>query len=223
MLDREELVHEAARRSAAIMVAKVEGLRAVLRDAPPAALALRSGAAFVQRAPEPACLELAYLFTDYVVTCPDFEVLKAGDGQPASPFTQAVVLSYLQAADGTPRAHEWVSLRELPDGQFYHRAFQGYTGDMLAARLGNDLEAFRRGAVPLADVALTAFGDAAYAFRVFPNLYMAVIYWLGDEDFPPRASVLFDKAAAHYLSLDGLAVVGSQLTGKILRGALASG
>lgn len=218
MLDRDELIHDAARRSAQKMVAKVEGLRARLRGQSPAAIALRSGAAFRQASADAACLSLTFMFADYTVTCPAFEVCKAS-GEAASPFIQAIVLSYLEAADGTPRAGEWVSLRELPGGQFYHQAFQGYTGNVLAAQIGDDLTAFRRGAEPIAEVRLPAFGDAAYAFRVLPNLHMAVIYWLGDDEFAPRASVLFDRAASHYLSIDGLAVVGSQLTARILRGA----
>ncbi len=218
MLDRDELIHDAARRSAEKMIARVEGLRAALRGEQPAALALRSGARFEPMSLGTARLRLAYLGTDYEVTAPAFEVVKAESGAPASPFVQAIVLMYLQTADGTPRAHEWVSLRELPNGQFYHQAFQGYTGNVLAARLDNNLEAFKRGAEPLAEVRLTAYGDAAYAFQVLPNLYLAVIYWLGDEEFPPRASVLFDRSAWHYLSLDGLAVVGSQLISRILHG-----
>ena len=219
MPDPDELLHDAARRSAEKMIAKAEGLRAALRQRQPAALALRAGAPFEPISPEGARLRLSFLGNDFVIPCPAFDVLKAGDGTPASPFVQALVLSYLHQADGTRRAHEWISFRELPGGQFYHQAFQGYTGDVLTARLGNDLAAFRRGAEPLADARLSAYGDAAYSFRAFPNLYLAVIYWLGDEEFPARASVLFDKAAAHYLPLDGLAVVGSRLVSLILRGA----
>jgi hypothetical protein len=223
VLDRDALIGDAARRAAEKMTAKAEGLRAALCQERPAALALRSGAEFEQTSPTgaqgEARLRLPFMFAEYAVTCPAFQVYRAGSQEPASPFVQAIVLSYLQQADGTPRAHQWVSFRELPGGQFYHRAFQGYTGDLLARTLGNDLEAFKQGAEPLAEVRLGAYGDAAYAFCALPRVYLAAIYWLGDEEFAPRASLLFDRAASHYLPLDGLAVIGSQLTHTILAGA----
>jgi hypothetical protein len=40
---------------------------------------------------------------------------------------------------------------------------------------------------------------------------------LGDQDFAHNASILFDAAASHYLSVDALAVVGSQLTSRLIR------
>jgi hypothetical protein len=48
---------------------------------------------------------------------------------------------------------------------------------------------------------------------------MAVIYWRGDDEFSPNANVLFDASAGHYLSTDGLAVLGRELCSKILRQA----
>ncbi|MBN1287531.1 MAG: DUF3786 domain-containing protein [Anaerolineae bacterium] len=221
MFNRDHLIDDAARRSAEIMIQKAEALRAELRSQAPAAVALRSGAALTQDESGRDQLALAYLGADYTVACPDFQVYRTGTGEPAYPFLQAVLLTYLQTADGAARAHRWVSFRELPGGQFYHRAFQGYTGDLLARELGDNLEAFRRGASPLAETRLGGYGDAAYAFRVLPRVYLAAVYWLGDADegFAPRAHILFDPAAIHYMSIDGLAVIGSQLTSRIRRGA----
>jgi hypothetical protein len=48
---------------------------------------------------------------------------------------------------------------------------------------------------------------------------LAVVYWYGDDEFPPNASVLFDASAGHYLSTDGLAVLGRELCSKIIREA----
>ena len=48
-----------------------------------------------------------------------------------------------------------------------------------------------------------------------------MVYWLGDAEdgFPSRAQVLFDRAASSYLIVDGLAILGSQLTHRIMRAA----
>ena len=64
-----------------------------------------------------------------------------------------------------------------------------------------------------------SFGDSAFAFEVLPRLYMAIIFYQGDEEFPPAVSALFDSAASHYLPTEDLAILGGMLTGKLLAAA----
>ena len=42
--------------------------------------------------------------------------------------------------------------------------------------------------------------DAAYSFQVTPRTPVAVLYWQGDDDFPPEAKILFDRSLAGYLA-----------------------
>ena len=53
-------------------------------------------------------------------------------------------------------------------------------------------------------------------FTILPRVHLAVVYWEGDEEFPAQARVLFEDTAAHYMTTDGLAVLGSQLVGRLL-------
>jgi hypothetical protein len=48
---------------------------------------------------------------------------------------------------------------------------------------------------------------------------IAVALWPGDEDFRSRASVLFDAAASHYMTTDGLALLGAGLARRLSRAA----
>jgi len=199
------------------MEAQMEDQRAALRERAPHHIAQISGAAW---AADTDTLSLEFLQTPLVVHVPEFRVLTA-DGDDVPLMTQALVTTYLLTADGTPRAGEWIAFRELPGGLFYHQAFTGYSGGMLARTLGDDVDAFERGARAVGGWRLTAFGDAAFEFQPLPRIWLAVVYWVGDEDdgFPPRANVLFDRSASHYLILDGLAILGSQLVRRILAGA----
>ncbi len=192
-----------------------ETARAELREQPPALLAARSGAEFD---PQTGLLSLPFFTERYHLRFPDLTIRRE-DGQEPSSFIQSLLLSYLRTADGTPLADRWIGFRELPDGLFYHVAFQGYTGNRLARALGNDLTPFHRAAQALAGERLD-LGDAAYAFPVLPRLPIAVVYWLGDEEFAPRASLLFDASAPHYLVTDGLAILGSQLVRRLLKAAV---
>jgi hypothetical protein len=99
---------------------------------------------------------------------------------------------------------------------FYFHAFQGYSGTRLVNTFQNDLARFKEAASRAGGEALT-HGDAGFSFRPLPRVPLAVIYWVGDDEFPPNADVLFDASAGHYLSTDGLAVLGRELCSKIIR------
>jgi hypothetical protein len=99
---------------------------------------------------------------------------------------------------------------------FYFHAFQGYTGARLLKTFDNDLHRFKDAASATEGEAIS-HGDAGFLFWALPRIPMAVVYWLGDDEFPPNANVLFDASAGHYLSTDGLAVLGRELCSKIIR------
>jgi len=84
------------------------------------------------------------------------------------------------------------------------------------ARVGEEgMDAFRRGAESIGGEPI-AVGNAGYSFQVLPRICLAAVYWLGDEDFSSQASILFEDTAGHYMSTDGLAVLGSHLVNKLL-------
>jgi hypothetical protein len=62
-----------------------------------------------------------------------------------------------------------------------------------------------------------SFGDASFLFRMLPRLWLAVVLYLADDEFPANANVLFDAAASHYLPTEDLAVLGGLLAGRLIR------
>jgi len=149
------------------------------------------------------------------VSYPDLVACDAETGASLPVAIQALLLYYLNIADGTPLEGRWVAFADLPDGRFYNQAFQGYTGQELARHFGNDLGTFERAARKLDGMKL-GYGDAAFAFHILPRVMLAVVYHLGDEDFPATCQILFDASASHYLPTDVCAILGSMLTRKLL-------
>ncbi len=162
-------------------------------------------------------LRLSFFGQDYLISYPELVVYDP-KGEECKEEYQALILDYLRNADGTPPLGEWLGFRELPEGQFYSKAFQGYTGDLLVREFGNDVKKFRQAAEALGGTSL-GLGSAAYAFQVLPHLRLAVVYWEGEDEegFPPRANVLFDAAASRYLPTDGLAILGRLLCAKLIK------
>ncbi|MCA9934947.1 MAG: DUF3786 domain-containing protein [Anaerolineales bacterium] len=146
---------------------------------------------------------------------PNFTALDANE-QELDTFTQAMLAYYLHTSNGAPLAGEWIAFTELPDGQFYTAAFQGYTGNELAKVFGNEVERFAETAVALGGQPLQ-FADRAFAFRVLPHVAIMAAAWQGDEDFPPSYRLLFDANTAHHLPTDACAIIGSTLTRKLVK------
>jgi len=165
---------------------------------------------------------LTFLGQEYVVDGDDFTVRRPGSSKEVSSYFQSLILTYLVTADGTTPSGRWIGFRDLPDGMFYVQAFQGYTGVRLVRGLGDDIEAFRRAAESLGGDPLEEIGDAGYVFTVLPRIHVALVYWRGDEEFPSQARVLFEDSAANCMPTDGLAILGSQLVGGILKAAQQS-
>jgi hypothetical protein len=190
----------------------VQEARETLKQVKPEKLVLRSGC---QQA-EDGSFRLNFFWQPYVVDREAFRVRWAESGQETPSFIASLILTYLVTADGTTPSGRWIGFRELPDGTFYVRAFEGYSGGRLVRELQGGVEAFRRAALALGGEPLD-MGDAGYAFDVLPRVRVGLVYWEGDDEFPSQARVLFENTAAHYLPTDGLAILGSQLVGKLLK------
>ena len=190
---------------------RIEEAQKELSQGDPEELARRGGLAF-----EEGQLELPLFGNMYIIRLPEFIVTDPITGEICSEELQILLLDYLKNGDGTRPTGHWIGFRELPDGGFYWRAFQGYAGDQLVRDLAGDLAAFQRAAEKLGGEPLD-MGDAAYVFGALPQLPLAVVWWAGDEEFPAKASVLFDETAHHYLPTDGLAILGRMLCRRLAK------
>jgi hypothetical protein len=191
------------------MLRQVEALRADVRRQLPDALASRAGATFAEGG-----LRLPYWGQDVVVAWPSLEPRLRATGAACPVFDTAMLLYYLKTADGVALSDRWIGFRELPDGAFYNLAYQRYSGDRIARAFGSDAEAFHAAARFLGGDRLTALGHA-YAVTPLPRLRLAAILWPGDDEFPARGAVLFDASASHYMTTDGLALLGGGLAGRL--------
>lgn len=191
---------------------QIEEARAALKPRDPCEVARDCGTHYLQEGNDG--LELRFFDRAYTVEWPEIVVRDSAGKIPGNPV-QATLLQHLVMADGTPLAGRWVSLRELPNGAFYERAFQGYTGNLLARAFRNDLEGFREVAWELGGEPLE-LGDAAFRFWALPRIPLAVVYWSGGDEFPSSSQVLFDASAGHYHHLEMLAHLGGMLTRQLI-------
>jgi len=193
---------------------RIEWLRSALTGGDPATIAARTGAVYCPSGPSGGELRLAVWGRQVAVPVPAFTARDAKIGREAALDIQALVLYYFHASDGAEEEGRWISFSELPDGTFYQRAFQGYTGEVLTRAFGNDLDAFARAAEHLGGRRLTS-GDRSFSFTALPKVPLAAVYWRGDEELSPSARILFDASVSHHLPTDVCAILGSTLTRRL--------
>ena len=144
-------------------------------------------------------LTLAYYGRPLKVGWDPITVAAQDDAPPLPLAEQALVLHYLQNADGALPAGQWITFREVESGEFYWSAFAKRAKDPLVkffgARPGLLSElAPKVGGTPGGDT-----GDASAIIQAFPLVSFLMVLWAGDEEFPPEGNVLMDKNIGLYL------------------------
>jgi hypothetical protein len=196
------------------MIRRIDEMRAQLRERNLPQLASLVGAEIQESE-----LQFRYWLQKIIVRWPEIKAVVMATGETLSTFDQAMLMYYLETADGAQMADRWIGFRELPDGAFYNQAFETYSGRPIAERFGAQPDLLANAAESLDGTHLPALASQAYSFLPLPRVRLAIALWAGDEDFPARASVLFDAAASHYMTTDGLALLGAGLARRLLRTA----
>jgi hypothetical protein len=50
-------------------------------------------------------------------------------------------------------------------------------------------------------------GDVAVDVATFPEVFVRIIFWKGDDDLPPEATMLFDRGLMDVYSMEDVAVL----------------
>lgn len=158
---------------------------------------------------------LCFWEDEIIITYPAFEMSTKSTNRPLNPGQQALILYYFFTANGAQPSGDWISFSTLQDGRFYAQAFQGYTGKELAKEFQNDIARFERAAM-LLYARPYPLGDAAFQFALLPKVHLLVVFWQGDEDFPPNYQILFDTSVNNFLPTDACAIAGSMLTRRLI-------
>lgn len=188
-------------------------LRSTLQLRDPGLVAARSGVSYLTLDPEHGEFHFLFFGKAVTLTWPNLTGYSDTDDE-LPPIIQALLLYYLITADGTAPTGKWVSFADLPAGRMYNAAYQGYSGDEVVKEFGLDLLAFSSACLKAGGTPVE-IGSASFMFEALPHVPLLITYWLGDEDFPSSCKILFDSSATHYLPIDGCAIIGSMLAGKL--------
>jgi hypothetical protein len=210
-VSRGEVIEQAHQAWQESMLKQLDALRADILAIQPGRLSVNCGGELKNQK-----IRFTYWGQMVEISLPELKACKQTDGTECSVYDTGVLLYYLHQADGTPMAERWIGYRELPGGSFYSQAFQGYSGDRLARTFGTTTAMYIDAAEKLEGMPLNGLPGIAFSFLPLPRIRLAAILYPGDEEFAARASVLFDASAGHYMTTDGLALLGAGLVGRLI-------
>ena len=117
------------------------------------------------------------------------------------PYFDLFVIHYLLRAQEIEPARQWISEKDIPGGTTFFRGPHAIPTELISGRFANDMHGFKEKCAHLQGNVL-GLADAAYMFAITPRIPVAVLYWQGDEEFPPEAKILYDRTIAEHLAGD---------------------
>jgi hypothetical protein len=142
-----------------------------------------------------------------------------GDPAANNPEFRLVLLCYLLLAKDITPAARWVSEKDLRGGSMFFTGPHALPAAPLIKQFGSAIEKFLDAGKKIGGVELPSFGDAAMIFHVVPRIECACVLWKEDEEFPARASFLFDPTADAHLTLDILTAMVRYLVKCLIKAA----
>jgi len=132
------------------------------------------------------------------------------DQGPVRGDLRILILHYLEGSGNAQLANKLVTFREFEGGAVYYSAFKARTIDFLARTFGQKTEVLKQ----IGDAIRAEpmhMGDVSFKTYFFPKMPVVVVIWLGDEEVPTSANVLFDANAGKILPTEDISHVGGTL------------
>ncbi|WP_407310085.1 DUF3786 domain-containing protein [Desulfosporosinus sp. SB140] len=166
---------------------------------------------------------VTFFNSEYILDCDTETISRKRDGHIPEITTSIIMLNYLTYAKAPQEtAKKWVSLKELPNGgMLFYPAFYKNSILSLIKAFGHQSQQLLPCAAALSGVP-ASFGDASVAFQAFPEIFLCVIIWEGDEDVRANATILYEPCIEHFLHIESTIGLGMYLAEKLKRQALSS-
>lgn len=183
------------------------------RKGRPEKMALLSGAEYSAESNQ---LKLPFLNHDYFISFPEGEIMSESAECQLTLDEKALILLYLSQASGEQLTNRWISYAELPNGMLHDKPFKAAAvqpiADCFSTAEPEELLQLTR---PMGGTKLE-IGDFGVMIPVFPRIVIGIFLWLGDEEFPTKANLVFDAVAPKYLTTAQLYVVGTVISKRIV-------
>ena len=149
---------------------------------------------------------LACLGQDILVSLPEREIhgisaLGRLLTDEFSTYSRLSILKYLIHSTNLPLSGQLVRPSDLPGGDIFVRGTHVLPLNKMADRYGNDIDGFVTTGRRLGGTRCD-YGDMSIRLLPFPRVPVVIIVWSGDQEFPPKSSLLLDSSCVSQIPVD---------------------
>jgi hypothetical protein len=116
-------------------------------------------------------------------------------------YSRLSILRYLIHAKKIPLSGRLVKPSDLPGGDFFSKGSHVLPLDKIIRRFENDFDGLIKHGNALGG-SQAEYGDVSLRLLPFPRLPVSIILWAGDDEFPSKASLLFDSSCTSHAATD---------------------
>jgi hypothetical protein len=158
---------------------------------------------------------------DYTVSFPAFAIANTDGVDDTTISEKVLILRYLCAGKWSERHGKSLSYRETSSsGETYFKSFEGRCIKRLVRTFGATPEVFARVMEETPALHAEKAGKGfAYRFEFISNLYMSMLIWPGDDEFPASGQILFDDNVPLAFAAEDLAIAGEVVLGRLKKRA----
>ena len=166
--------------------------------------------------PDAQVFAMRLLYVDYQITWPKFSIKSAAaDGFALYNLpAQMLLIRYLLEGRRSVGTGAFLPYREMPWGEVYLKPFTGRCLNRAAFTFGTRLDAFRAAAAQLPAIPLDK-GDASFQLEIMPGYDVRLIVWEGDDEFPPKLTLMWDRNAIQFLHFETTFFLQGDLLGRL--------
>ncbi len=131
--------------------------------------------------------------------------------------TQMAIYHLLFYSSEHPRnSGEWVNFREVKNAGVFEKAFEKIVLRPFAQAFDGRTEAFEEAGRKLGFVPIP-YGDAAFEVPAFSCIPIRVMFWDGDEEFPAKLTMLFDRNITQFTHPETVVLLAEECMGFFLK------
>jgi len=141
---------------------------------------------------------------DYGIYPHDHKIIRLRDGKSDTNtlFGLFVIYYLLRSKEiNAGKEKEWISEKDIPGGATFFRGPHKIPTELIERRYENNIQGFKDICRQLSGIHVD-MADAAYLFQITTRIPAAVLFWNGDDEFPPESKILFDKTITEHLTPD---------------------
>ncbi|MCK4276810.1 MAG: DUF3786 domain-containing protein [Phycisphaerae bacterium] len=144
--------------------------------------------------------------------------VRTSGGEVVGGWWQILTLHYLGVSDRPQDQPPGVTFADLAGARAYGPVYHQRVIERVCRTIGRDRDSLLMGGESLG-AKVAPVGDLGLDFRVYPRVGVRLIWYAGDEEFGPSASLLLPENIESFFCLEDVVVLSERLISRVSGGS----